>query len=98
MWAYYTGSPWAFSTIGAVEGIIRIVTGELISLSEELVARDKSYNLGCNGDLMHCAFDFIIANGGMTPKLTIPTMELKAFATPRGFVLFSWYILVNNLL
>ncbi|KAK6793576.1 hypothetical protein RDI58_007029 [Solanum bulbocastanum] len=29
------GSCWAFSTVGAVEGIIQIVTGELIFLSKQ---------------------------------------------------------------
>ncbi|KAH7674406.1 Actinidain protein [Dioscorea alata] len=67
------GSCWAFSTVAAVEGINKIVTGDMIVLSEqELVDCDTAYNQGCNGGLMDYAFQFIIKNGGIDTEEDYP--------------------------
>ncbi|CAM0942899.1 unnamed protein product [Alopecurus aequalis] len=68
------GCCWAFSAVAATEGIVKLKTGKLISLSEqELVDRDvHGTDQGCEGGLMDDAFKFIILNGGLTAESSYP--------------------------
>ncbi|KAK3143411.1 hypothetical protein QOZ80_4AG0299980 [Eleusine coracana subsp. coracana] len=68
------GSCWAFSAVSAVESINQLVTGKMITLSEqELVdCSTNGGNSGCNGGLMDDAFDFIIKNGGIDTEDDYP--------------------------
>lgn len=57
-----------------MEGITKLSTGKLLSLSEqELVDCDvKGEDQGCNGGLMDEAFKFIQHNGGLTTEANYP--------------------------
>lgn len=57
-----------------MEGITKLTTGELISLSEqELVDCDvEGEDQGCEGGLMDDAFGFIISKGGLTTESNYP--------------------------
>ncbi|KQK05513.1 hypothetical protein BRADI_2g20460v3 [Brachypodium distachyon] len=70
------GACWSFSATGAIEGINKIKTGSLISLSEqELIDCDRSYNAGCGGGLMDYAYRFVIKNGGIDTEDDYPYRE-----------------------
>ncbi|VAI50434.1 unnamed protein product [Triticum turgidum subsp. durum] len=59
---------------GQCEGVVKLKTGKLISLSEqELVDCDvHGEDQGCEGGLMDDAFKFIIKNGGLTTESNYP--------------------------
>ncbi|XP_027911258.1 senescence-specific cysteine protease SAG39-like [Vigna unguiculata] len=68
------GCCWAFSAVAATEGIHKLSTGKLISLSEqELVDCDiNGEDQGCGGGLMDDAFKFIIQNHGLNTEANYP--------------------------
>lgn len=70
----HAGGCWAFSAVAAIEGLHKIKSGKLVSLSEqELIDCDvESDNQGCQGGLMETAFTFIINNGGITTEKDYP--------------------------
>lgn len=59
------GSCWAFSTTGAIEAKMRINNISVDRLSEQELVDCSKQNSGCNGGLMHLAFDYCIENKGL---------------------------------
>ncbi|GKB29737.1 senescence-specific cysteine protease SAG39-like protein [Tanacetum coccineum] len=68
------GCCWAFSAVAAMEGLNKLKTGKLVSLSEqELVDCDiNGIDQGCEGGLMENAFQFIQKQNGLSAESAYP--------------------------
>ncbi len=66
------GSCWAFSTVGALESKYALNTGKLKTFSEQKLVDCSDSNFGCNGGLMHKAFDDILWSNGLPLEKDYP--------------------------
>ncbi|KAG7593256.1 Cathepsin propeptide inhibitor domain (I29) [Arabidopsis thaliana x Arabidopsis arenosa] len=72
------GSCWAFSAIGAMEGLTKISGKNLLTLSEQqLIDCDTEKNTGCDGGGIEEAFKYIIKNGGVSLETEYPYQVKK---------------------
>lgn len=93
------GSCWAFSSTGAMEGINALVTGDLISLSEEELVDCDTTNDGCDGGYMDYAFEWVINNGGIDSEKDYPYTSSDGVSGTCNTtkVLRTWlYCFLNN--
>ncbi|PRQ31385.1 putative fruit bromelain [Rosa chinensis] len=66
------GACWAFTVAAAVEGLTKIKTGQLISLSEQQLVDCNHQNKGCGGGNLDFAYSYVVQNGGLAREETYP--------------------------
>lgn len=66
------GCCWAFATVATIEGLHKIKTGQLVSLSEQELVDCDDADDGCGGGLPEIAMEWVAHNGGLTTEANYP--------------------------
>lgn len=69
------GSCWAFSSAGALEGMLAKKTGKLVDLSPQNLVDCVKENDGCGGGYMTNAFRYVAVNRGIDSEAAYPYVE-----------------------
>ncbi|XBI57991.1 hypothetical protein VPH35_039289 [Triticum aestivum] len=62
------GCWWAFAAVAATEGLVKIATGNLISMSEQQVLDCTGGANSCNGGDINAALSYVASSGGLQPE------------------------------